>query len=261
MRISGAWRGRRHDAWKAAPDSATSRQVRPWRHVLRAESRRFDSGTAPSRAAERAALAHRHSEAVAPRRVGVVPGARPLNDGGIELSREVRSSALDERLPVIVLAGGVTALGVLRAFGRAGVPAFVHPDTDEAVRYSRWYRPLPDGAGGEAGAGTTESPSLALLTEALARSGLRRGFLCACTDDWNRAVAQYAETAAPRFVSAVPTRAVLDRLQDKGRLATLMQQLAVPMPMYPDGISRFDVDPSWPLASTTTGCAPLMPTP
>jgi predicted ATP-grasp superfamily ATP-dependent carboligase len=154
-----------------------------------------------------------------------------LNAGPIELSSEVRLSAPHERLPVIVLAGGVTALGVIRAFGRAGVPVFVHPDTDETIRYSRWYRPLPNGSGGVAGAGTSESPSLAQLTEVLARSGLQHGFLCACTDDWNRAVAQYAETAAPRFLSVVPTRAVLDRLQDKSRLAMLLKELDVPMPI------------------------------
>jgi predicted ATP-grasp superfamily ATP-dependent carboligase len=135
------------------------------------------------------------------------------------------------QLPIVVLAGGVTALGVLRAFGRAGVPVFVHPDTDEAIRYSRWYRPLLKEAGGGAGTRTSMRPSLAALTDALARSGLQHGFLCACTDDWNRAVAEYAETSAPRFLSVVPTRAALDRLQDKSQLAMLLQQLDVPMPM------------------------------
>jgi predicted ATP-grasp superfamily ATP-dependent carboligase len=153
-----------------------------------------------------------------------------LNAGPNELPREVRLSALHERLPVVVLAGGVTALGVLRAYGRAGIPVFVHPDTDDAIRYSRWYRPLPNGAGGVAGAAPSESPSLAPLVAALARSGLQHGFLCACTDDWNRAVAQYAESAAPRFLSVVPTPAVLDRLQDKSQLATVLQELDVPMP-------------------------------
>jgi D-aspartate ligase len=154
-----------------------------------------------------------------------------LNVGRIEVSREVRVSSPDVQLPVVVLAGGVTALGVVRAFGRAGVPVFVHPDTDEAIRYSRWYRPLLKEAGGGAGAGPSAGPSLAALADALARSGLRHGFLCACTDDWNRAVAEYAETSAPRFLSVVPTRAALDRLQDKSQLAMLLQQLDVPMPM------------------------------
>ena len=153
-----------------------------------------------------------------------------MNAGLKELPRVVRLSALHEPLPVIVLAGGVTALGVLRAFGRGGVPVFVHPGTRDPIRYSRWYRPLlkeTDGGADEASAG---SPSLEVLVEVLARSGLRHGFLCACTDDWNRAVAHYAETAAPRFVSVVPAPRVLDRLQDKSGLATLLQELDVPMP-------------------------------
>ncbi len=47
-------------------------------------------------------------------------------------------------LPVVVLSGGVTALGVMRAFGRRGIETFVHPDACDYIRYSRWYRPLLD---------------------------------------------------------------------------------------------------------------------
>ena len=85
-------------------------------------------------------------EAARPSRVGAVPEPRLLDAGLKEVPGEVRLSSLEERLPVIVLAGGVTALGVLRAFGRAGVPVFVHPGTDDPIRYSRWYRPLLNGS-------------------------------------------------------------------------------------------------------------------
>ena len=130
-------------------------------------------------------------------------------------------------LPVVVLSGGVTALGVMRAFGRRGTPVFVYPDTREYIRYSRWYRPLlPQGRGVP-----TVKPSLPVLQDVLERSGLARGFLCACSDDWNRAVAEYAEQPTPRFASVVPTSAALDRLQDKARLAGLLEELRVPMPL------------------------------
>ncbi len=133
----------------------------------------------------------------------------------------------DAGLPVVVLSGGVTALGVMRAFGRRGTPVFVYPDTREYIRYSRWYRPLlPQGRGVASG-----KPSLPVLQDVLARSGLARGFLCACSDDWNRAVAEFAEQPTPRFVSVVPTSAALDRLQDKARLAGLLEELRVPMPL------------------------------
>ena len=46
------------------------------------------------------------------------------------------------RPPVVILAGGVTALGVMRAFGRRGVTTYVHPNTSEYIRHSRWYQPL-----------------------------------------------------------------------------------------------------------------------
>lgn len=131
------------------------------------------------------------------------------------------------QLPVVVLSGGVTALGVMRAFGRRGIPTYVHPDTNEYIRHSRWYRPLlAEQREQRRGARTAGA-----LREALEQSGLKQAFLCACSDDWNRAVADLAELAGHRFLSVVPTPRALDRLQDKGRLAALLQQLKVPMPM------------------------------
>ena len=128
-------------------------------------------------------------------------------------------------LPVIVLSGGVTALGVMRSFGRRGIETYVHSDSCDYIRYSRWYRPLL-----EVGDGNASHPTAAILRETLHRSGLERGFLCACSDDWNRAVAEYAEGSDASFLSVVPRPGALERLQDKGRLATLLQKLHVPMP-------------------------------
>ena len=146
-------------------------------------------------------------------------------------------TAGDTELPVIVLSGGVTALGVMRAFGRHGTPVFVYPDTREYIRYSRWYRPLlPQGRGV-----ATAKPSLPVLRDILERSGHARGFLCACSDDWNRAVAEYAEQLAPRFSSVVPSSAALDRLQDKAHLAGLLEELHVPMPLTRRISSAVDV--------------------
>jgi D-aspartate ligase len=137
-----------------------------------------------------------------------------------------RVAAVDSAaLPVIVLSGGVTALGVMRSFGRRGIETYVHPDARDYIRYSRWYRPLLQETHGNAG-----QPIAATLRDALQRSRLEHGFLCACSDDWNRAVADYAEDSDARFLSVVPRPGALDRLQDKGGLATLLQELNVPMP-------------------------------
>jgi hypothetical protein len=102
----------------------------------------------------------------------------------------------------------------------------VHPDTSEYVRHSRWYQPLP----GDLPQSLAEPRSVSALREALERSGLEHAFLCACSDDWTRAVADLSELAGHRFLSVVPTPVTLDRLQDKGRLAELLQELGVPMP-------------------------------
>ena len=121
----------------------------------------------------------------------------------------------------------MTALGVIRAFGRRGVTTYVHPDTSEYIRHSRWYQPLL----GDLPRSLAESRSVSALREVLERSGLEHAFLCACSDDWTRAVADLAELAGHRFLSVVPTPVALDRLQDKGRLAELLQELGVPMPL------------------------------
>jgi predicted ATP-grasp superfamily ATP-dependent carboligase len=130
-------------------------------------------------------------------------------------------------LPVVILCGGVTGLGVLRAFARRGIPAFAYPPArDDVIRHSRWHRALP-GSGGKA---SRPKPSLAVLEKILADSNLEGAFLCACSDDWNRVVAEYAERNSQSFLSMVPPRAALDVLQNKAQLAMLLQRLGVPMP-------------------------------
>jgi len=125
--------------------------------------------------------------------------------------------------PVVVLADGVTALGVLRAFARQGIPTFVHPHSREDLRHSRWYRPLLQEK-------HDAPPSASALADALHRSGLEQAFLCACSDEWHHIVAEFSESNDSRFVSAVPSRAALDTLQDKAGFALLLERLRVPMP-------------------------------
>src|SRR6185503_14547263 len=119
----------------------------------------------------------------------------------------------------------VTALGVIRAFARQGIPTFVHPDSREDLRHSRWYRPLLENNHTPLG-----PPSLSALEDALTRSNLEQAFLCAGSDEWQRIVAEFAERDDPRFVSVVASRATLDTLQDKAAFALLLQRLGVPMP-------------------------------
>jgi len=133
----------------------------------------------------------------------------------------------ESRLPVIILSGGVTGLGVLRAFARQGIPAYVYAAAlADPIRHSRWYRALP----GTDDRSPVAERSVAVLEKVLADSKLRGAFLCACTDDWNRVVAAFAERPSSGFVSMTPSRVALEILQNKGNLATLLQTLGVPMP-------------------------------
>jgi predicted ATP-grasp superfamily ATP-dependent carboligase len=128
---------------------------------------------------------------------------------------------------VVILSGGVTGLGVLRAFSRQGIPAYVHgAGLADPIRHSRWYRALP----GTDDRAPAHAPSVAMLEQMLAESKLRGAFLCACSDDWMRVVAAYAERSSTPFVSLAPTRVTLEILQNKGNLAALLQALSIPMP-------------------------------
>jgi predicted ATP-grasp superfamily ATP-dependent carboligase len=130
-------------------------------------------------------------------------------------------------LPVVVLSGGVTGLGVLRAFSRQDIPCYVYATGPaDPIRKSRWYRTLP----GSDDRLPPPVPSVAWLEKVLHESNLRGAFLCACGDDWNRVVAAYAERASPSFVSMAPPVVALEILQNKANLAMLLQALGVPMP-------------------------------
>jgi predicted ATP-grasp superfamily ATP-dependent carboligase len=150
----------------------------------------------------------------------------PQSPSGAEVLREVKPEATGD-WPVVILSGGVTGLGVLRAFARRGIRAYVYPAiADDVARRSRWFAPLP-------GCGVVDkspTPSLELLERILAGSGLARACLFACSDDWNRLVAEYLARGGERFVGVVPHPSALATLQNKGQFALLLQRLGAPMP-------------------------------
>lgn len=129
--------------------------------------------------------------------------------------------------PVVILSGGVTALGVLRAFARQGIEAFVYPAVrDDLVCRSRWFQTLP----GFECLPSSPRPTIELLEQVLHESKLEQAYLCACSDDWNKVVAEFVERGSGRFVSVVPPLVAVDTLQDKARFAALLLRLGVPMP-------------------------------
>lgn len=130
-------------------------------------------------------------------------------------------------VPVIVLGEGITALGVLRAFGRKGIPVHAPCGRKDPMRHSRFFRPLPgfvpaNGKGLAADAGQ--------LAEALLASGFERAVLCACSDHFCAAVAALPAALRERFMTCMPSAATLAVLQDKGEFAGLLERIGVAHP-------------------------------
>jgi D-aspartate ligase len=124
--------------------------------------------------------------------------------------------------PVLVFGSGVTALGIIRSLGQAGIPAYVVSDARDVVARSRWYRPAP----ASAARATPEQD----LPAWLAGLPLARAVLLPAGDSWALALARHAAQVAPRFVTSSAPEAVLDRLMDKWHLAETLRAAAVAHP-------------------------------
>ena len=121
-------------------------------------------------------------------------------------------------LPALVLGNGVTALGAIRALGRAGIPQYALSDTPSMERTSRWYRPAPESRPGES------------LREYLERSPLPSAVLIPCSDHAAMAVASLSDELRIRFPSSNPARTLLADLIDKGGLLRLLDRHGVDHP-------------------------------
>lgn len=139
------------------------------------------------------------------------------------------TAASPTRPPALILGSGITALGVQRVLGQAGIPYLTAHRTDPLLTRSRWYRPLP-GTGG---------PTDGDLEGWLRTSGLERAVVFPCSDRWVVAAAALDPGLADRFPASVPSLDSIETLVDKGRFLTLLRELDVPHPW-----SRTLEDPS-----------------
>jgi predicted ATP-grasp superfamily ATP-dependent carboligase len=118
-----------------------------------------------------------------------------------------------------VLGSGITALGVVRALGRAGIPLHVLTADPGFVRSSRWYRPPPIGR-----------PLLngSLLAGYLRSLPLERGVLIPTSDHDVMAVAELPPDLQERFPASQASEPVLSALLDKDGLRRLLVEHRVP---------------------------------
>jgi D-aspartate ligase len=125
-------------------------------------------------------------------------------------------------VPVLILGQGLTLLGTVRCFGRAGIPAYVLTGPDPLAGASRWYRAWP--------AAVLPPYGYDALAGVLARLDVERAVLVPCSDRWAAVVGQLDASLAARFPSVVAPPAAIEILVDKGRFSRLLQEAQVPHP-------------------------------
>jgi predicted ATP-grasp superfamily ATP-dependent carboligase len=151
-----------------------------------------------------------------------------MTDANSDLERSA------ERIPPVVLGDGITALGVVRSLGRAGLEPLLASRAGDFAGRSRWVR------------GRTldlkESDDPHALLDGLRRVGVERGVLIPCSDLWSQAVSQLPDAERGRFPTSMPSVAAVGLLVDKGLFAETLDRFDVPHPTTLDASQVGDLD-------------------
>ncbi len=137
----------------------------------------------------------------------------------IKASPEVRPLA---PVPALVLGGSVTALGTIRSLGALGIPVYAACDPKDIAAHSRWARVL--------NGGLPEFSTAEQLADFLLKAPVERMVLIPCSDTWAEVVVSLPPMIASRFPSFVSPLSVLQRLTDKEKFASLVQEHGIPHP-------------------------------
>lgn len=133
-----------------------------------------------------------------------------------------------DRVPAVVLGGGLQALGVTRCLAREGVPVLNLSGGSglivELVRRSRWYTPLD----GDYDPRVERDPERLGRHLSTAVSG--EAVLFPCSDDFVATVASLPRRHRERFRSFLPGADVVRTLMDKSSLAEAARRADVPHP-------------------------------
>ena len=137
-------------------------------------------------------------------------------------------------VPVLVFGQGLTLLGVVRCFGRAGIPLQVCTETDPLPRSSRYF-------GSRLGPVLRQS-AIDELSDFLGAIRFERAVLIPCSDPWAHAVASLPRDLQQRFPTVVAAPEVVETLIDKGRFRRLLENAHVPHPRTFDVTRPADLD-------------------
>ena len=127
------------------------------------------------------------------------------------------------RPPALVLGAYITALAVVRAFGRAGHPVYVAGRNTATVSRSRWYRRVP-------GDDLAETDSGEVLGAYLRTLPFDRTVLFPCSDRWTLAVAALPPDVSRSHLQTVASLDVVRTLVDKELFAEAACRLGVRAP-------------------------------
>ena len=125
--------------------------------------------------------------------------------------------------PALVFGADVTALAVLRALGRQGVPVLAADTANSLIAGSRWYRRPPVGP-------IEESSPADRLAAFLSALPYEQAVLVPCTDEWALRLASLPPSPAQSYPATIAPLEVLEVLVDKQRFADAARQHAVPAP-------------------------------
>jgi len=133
-----------------------------------------------------------------------------------------------ERVPAIIVGQTITALGTLRSLARVGINAFTVAALGDIVRRSRWYKPIPG----------RENLRPDELANWLPELDIERAVLFPCSDHAVWQASQLVNITKDRISMSIASTDTLESLVDKGRFASVLDQIDIPRPrtwMLEDG--------------------------
>lgn len=125
-------------------------------------------------------------------------------------------------VPVLVFGSGLTALGVIRCFGRAGIPVYCMSIDADLISRSRWFKRLGQ-------------PSLTIANSIGCLAFLKslpvdKAVLMPCSDEWAVALSRLPDEACMQFACCLSHPDVLETIADKGKFAACLETHDIPRP-------------------------------
>lgn len=125
--------------------------------------------------------------------------------------------------PALIVGGGVTALGLLRCFGRAGIPSVCITKPLEVERHSRYFH--------KSSTQVDVWSTARELAAYLRTCPYDRAFLAPSSDHWAVELSRLPAEITERFPTGLPSPDVMNGLIDKANLVDALVAAGIPHPV------------------------------